>query len=362
MRSTVKTKIIAGLLMIVGVGVISLLVTYYNLTTLKHAMDELGDLRQPMSAAAYEMEINVNGISLALLKYLDAREPRFLEWVARDEKDFERFFATYRQFSLTPREQDFGVAIDLLYQEFRTLSRLLIQQRDAQSALFERSAAHIEQVDVILDTTLQPGIDHHTPAGFAKVIAVIDMEAAVAEMALWVTNYRRAPRAEYKELVLKHDLEFRATFERFVHLPLTMEEQRLAWELNRLYTLARFMLKDVIALEDTLRTHTQRFIDQRIALDQLLDTEIQTLTEQNLRVPRARADQTAHTALRTMQVVIPVFALLGASLAVLFIRTVTRPIDTLIQGTKTVGQGDLTYRLPTPGGDEVNILRQSRRL
>ncbi len=356
MPPTIKTKIITGLLIIVGIGTISLLVVYDRLTTLKQAMDELGDLRQPMSAATYEMEVNVNGITLAVFKYLDAREPLFREWVSRDEQDFERFLAAYHQLSITPREQGFGAEINRHYREFKSLGRALLRKRDEQSVLFDVSASNIEQMDVILDTKLQPRADEHTSDGSAKVIAVIDMEAAIAEVALWVTNYRHTQKEKHKELVFKHDLEFRATFERFVHLPLTTEEHRWAWELNRLYTLVRFMLKDVIVLEDTLRTQRQQFIDQRVAIDRLLDTEIQVLAEQNLRVPRVHADQTAQTALRTVQIVIPVFALIGASLAALLIRTVTRPIDTLIHGTKTVGQGNLTYRLPMPGRDEFTVL------
>jgi signal transduction histidine kinase len=359
MRFTVKTKIIAGLLTIVSVGVISLLVIYYSLTTLKQAMDELGDLREPISAAAYEMEVNVNGITLAVVKYLDAREPLFREWVSRDEHDFERFLAAYHQLSITPREQDFGVEIDLLYQKFRTLGRTLMQKQDEQSALFDVVVQNIEQVDIILDTKLQPGSNPRTPDGFAKTVAVIDMEAAVAEVALWLTNYRRTPKAEYKELLFKHDLEFRATFERFVHLPLTTEEQRQAWELNRLYTLARFALKDVIVLEDTLRAQTQQFLDQRVAIDKLLDTEIQTLAVQNLQVPRAHAEQTERAALRTVQIVIPLFTLIAIGIAAALIRAVTRPVDALVQGTKTVGQGDLTYRLTPRGGDEFAVLARN---
>ena len=78
MRITVSTKIVVALAVILLAGTLTMLVIYRGLSVLQQAMHELADSKEPISAAAYEMEINVNGTGLGVLKYLGGcpRKPR----------------------------------------------------------------------------------------------------------------------------------------------------------------------------------------------------------------------------------------------------------------------------------------------
>jgi hypothetical protein len=62
MRFTVNTKIILGLAVVLTAGTLSMLIIYLGLTALQKGIHELADIKEPISAAAYEMEINVNGM------------------------------------------------------------------------------------------------------------------------------------------------------------------------------------------------------------------------------------------------------------------------------------------------------------
>ena len=111
MRYTVSRKIVLALAIILLTGILSMLIIYRGLSVLHKAMHELADVKEPISAAAYEMEINVNGIGLGVLKYLDTADPTYRELVADDEKDFEHFYARYLQLTHTQEEKALGQKI-----------------------------------------------------------------------------------------------------------------------------------------------------------------------------------------------------------------------------------------------------------
>jgi hypothetical protein len=68
MRATVSKKIVVAFAVILLAGILSMLIIYRGLSVLQKAMHELADIKEPISAAAYEMEINVNDIGLTVLK------------------------------------------------------------------------------------------------------------------------------------------------------------------------------------------------------------------------------------------------------------------------------------------------------
>lgn len=352
MRWTVKRKISAGLSVLVGIGAVSLLIVYYGLYTLHEAIKDLARVKQPSSAAAYEMEINVNGMGLAVLKYLEERDSLYQRWAVEDEADFERFHAAYLRLSTTPREQEFGAAIGKAFQEFKALGQSLMEGRDALWLLFEAVAEHVEAIDEIIDEQLQPRMDRRQQHWFTKVAAAMDMEAAVAEVAVWVANYRRTPKQVYRERVFKHDQEFRRTLAHFTSLNLTDEEKRLGADLTRLYEQMMQLIKKGIDAETRQRERVQHFIHFREELDRLLDDEVQILARENLDEPRVRASQVTAIVLRTTQILIPLFLLFGMGVAVLLIRLFTRPVSALIASTEVIASGDLNHRLVIPGQDE----------
>ena len=352
MRWTIRRKITAGLILLVSIDALSLFIVYYGLHTLDETMKEVMEVREPSSVAAYEMEINANGMGFAVLKYVDERDALYRH-VADDEAgDFERFHAEYLRLSTSPREQEFGTAIGKTFQEFNTLGQTLMEERDRLWLLFEAVAEHEEAIDDIIDTQLQPQIDVRRRSGFTKVTAAIDMEAALAEIAVWLGKYRHNPTETHRSRITKHDQEFRRTLAHFTSLPLHAGEQRLATEMTRLYEQMMKWLAKGVESEMRQRERIQRFVNLHQELDRVLDDEIQTLAKMTLGEPWVRANQTTDAVLTTTQILIPTFLFFTVGVAWLLIRMVTRPVETLIASTATIANGDLSHRLVSHGRDE----------
>lgn len=64
MKVTVKTKIISGLVIILLIGIASMLLVFRGLKDVERNVETLARVHEPFILAAYEMEINMDGIGL----------------------------------------------------------------------------------------------------------------------------------------------------------------------------------------------------------------------------------------------------------------------------------------------------------
>lgn len=63
--------------------------------SIRRGMSNILDRVQPLRAAAFELEINVNGTALGVVKYLHHVDPRFRDRFVKDGNDFRRFLKVF---------------------------------------------------------------------------------------------------------------------------------------------------------------------------------------------------------------------------------------------------------------------------
>lgn len=352
MRVTVRTKVVAGFAVILGVGTVSMLIIYYGLAALRDGMREIAGVSEPRSAAAYEMEINANGIALGVLKYLEAADPQYRRLVDKDQSDFARFHAKYLRLRGSLEQDALGDSIGVVYQEFRGLANLLMDDKDRQEAMFVAFGDGFERIDTLIDNRLQPLVDRAGPDGPAKIELLVDLEADVAEVAFWVASYQRAPRPQYKELILANDREVRRDLAALQNLQLTEAERRTVAELASIHSRMMTSTREILASEDHIRERTQRLVTLRTNMDRILDERIQVLTLRGLDEPRVEAEAAVEVVLDSVRFLIPVFLVSAAIVAIMLITGITRPLRRLKTGTRAVRDGDLNHRINVPPGDE----------
>ena len=359
MRLTVAKKTAIGLGTISVIGIAAMLIIYAGLNTVERAVHKLANEEAPFNAAAYEMEVNVNGIGFAVLKYLATRSPEYSALVAEDHIDFGNHHAAYMSLTRSAREKELGGRVGVLYAQFKTLGDDLMQKRDQQEDLFTKVSTNVEGIDQLIDRQLEPAIKREEAGRtgwFDKAIASANLEADIAEIGFWVANYVRIPKPESKALILDKLQDFHKGLVRFNSLNLNAEEKRLAGEIQRVFEQTADAIKEVVALEDFIVERRQQFINLRVAMDQLLDKEIQPLALRALDFPRQEAEQAAERVKQTMLYLIPGFLLSAGFVGVLFIRSITQPLTELKMGTEVIGLGDFAYRIPSATNDEFGDL------
>jgi hypothetical protein len=109
------------------IGRLSMIYIYRGLNMVNRTVQDLADVEQPTSLAAYEMEINVNGVALAGLKYKDDADPFYRSWVSDDDADFKAFRREYLQLVNTSRERELGIRVSRLFERFEKLARSLME-------------------------------------------------------------------------------------------------------------------------------------------------------------------------------------------------------------------------------------------
>ena len=96
-------KVGLGMGLLLSLFVIAALVSLFRAQIVDGKVREITEVEEPASAAAYEMEINVIGTGVGVLKYLQTGDEILRQRVAKDEAGFERFKAQYDLLAQSPR-------------------------------------------------------------------------------------------------------------------------------------------------------------------------------------------------------------------------------------------------------------------
>lgn len=353
-RLTVSLRIVVGLIVIIGIGLLSMLQINRGLNSVRDDIRRLANVEAPLNAAAYEMEVNVNGIGLAVLKYLATGDRRYRMLVDEDEADFAIYRATYMRLIKTERERVLGERIGQFFRPYRSLAYDLMRARDQQEAVFATVSDQLEQIDAIVDDRLEA--QARRAGDYRKALAITNIEAEAGEVGFRLADYRRNAGPASRKAVFAKLEEFGAALAAFRALDLTAEEKRQAARLRLLSGNIRRLADDVLAFDDSILAGRQRFLDLRVAMDEVFDLQLQPLALRGLETPRAEAEAAAARVLATMRYLIPIYLIAAGIIGFLLISVVTRPLRRLKAGAEAIGRGDLDHRIAIEGNDEFGDL------
>jgi signal transduction histidine kinase len=359
MRFGVTLKVALGLALIITVGMASMLIIYRGLEQVEAALERLAAVQAPIIAAAYGMEINVNGAALHVLTYLAARRPDDRAEAEDDVGDFARYHATYLQLVVTDRERELARRINEQHREFARLADELMNLADRQEKLYGAITEDTEEVDYVLDARLQPELFREAAMrskGIGAAVASADLEAETAEVGQWAANYHREPTPSARRTILAKLAVMDRALRNFLSFNLSEQDLRLAPALRTLVPRVAGHVREVIVLEDDILEGRDRLIRLRQSMDDLLDDEIQVLAVRGLDEPRELAKTAANEVLIAMQILVPVFMVAAGVIGFLLIHVIRTPLGMLNRGTLAVTGGDLTYRIAPTANDEFGDL------
>lgn len=359
MQFTIKKKITLGIAVNLSIGLLSMLTINYGLTIVKKTTSEVTNIEEPISAAAYEMEINVLGTGMGVLSYLDTRAPQVRERVEKDRADFEKFHSQYNRLAKTQKARDSGEKIEVLYQDFILLGKTLMDKQDKQEVIVTKISQNFLKIDEIIDKKIQANINPLGSDGLKKVEEVAQIKADVAEVGTWVGNYLRTPKKVYFERIFNNEKDFRGHMNAFKNLSLTSSEKERVEELEKIFNKTMLLIQEALAVDNYLHANINKFVNIQVKMNDVLDEEIQAQTMQELHASEQEADRASAYVIQVNTFLIPTFIVFGLTGALLLIRTITSPIKKLREGTLAVREGDLSYRITYKGRDEFTELAKN---
>jgi signal transduction histidine kinase len=359
MRFGVTRKVALGLALIIMVGMASMLIIYRGLERVEAELERLAAVQAPIIAAAYGMEVNVNGAGLYVLTYLASRLPEYRVEAEDDVDDFARYHETYLRLVATDRERDLARRVKEQHAEFTRLAHELMDLADQQEKLYSAITEETEEIDYILDARLQPDLFRQAALrqdGIGVAVASADLEAETAEVGQWAANYHRDPTPPAKRTILAKLAVMERTLANFLSFNPSERSRGQAPALRRLVGHVATHVREVVALEDEILAGRNRLIGLRQSMDDLLDEEIQVLAHRGLDEPREQAKAAADDVLVAMQFLVPVFLVAAGVIGFLLIHVIRTPLGMLYRGTLAVTGGDLTYRIAPTANDEFGDL------
>ncbi len=359
MRLTVIHKIGLALVVVLLLGLMPVLMIFNGLKQLEQTVGQVTDIDEPISAAAYEMEISTISSGMAVLKYLETGDAEYRAQVAKSEADFGRFKAQYDRVVGTETGKELGQKIVVLYQKFKTLGKILMDQKDEQELIFSKIGAEFEKLDEIVDKKIQANIDRQGTDGIDKTIRAGEMEAYIAEVGAWLGNYLRTPKKTYKERIFANANDFLEELGQFKKLKLTEAEKHWTGELGKAFKRNLLLVQRVLVVHNSQQNSLDTFLDLRAKMDDLLNDQIQLLAVKNLVESKRRAAEASAHAVRKAAVLVPLFVLCAIGAVLLIMRSIKRPLEQLMDGTQAIAHGDLTYRLVPRGTDEFGALAEN---
>jgi signal transduction histidine kinase len=358
-RFGVTLKVALGLSLIIIVGMVSMLVIYRGLGRVEGSLERLAAVKAPIIAAAFGMEVNVNGAMLYVVNYLASRRPEYRAEAADDVADFNGYHATYTRLVTTERERGLAEGIKAQHDEFVLLANELMGIADRQEQLYSAIVRVTEEIDYILDARLQPGLFRDAALrrdGIGAAVASANFEAETAEVGQWAANYHREPSpAARRTILVKLEIMDRALSDLF-SFNLGDADSRFETPLRKLVDGVSARVREVVTLEDRILEGRNRLIELRDSMDDLLDNEIQVLAVSGLEDPREQAKNAADEVLLAMRFLVPMFLVAAGVIGFLLIQVIRRPLAKLNRGTLAVTGGDLTYRIDPQANDEFGDL------
>jgi signal transduction histidine kinase len=360
MRFPVRSKLIVALLALVGFGLVVIALTYRALADVRAEVDKLARHRHPVSLAAHEIEINVNGIGMSVLAYIEGARPVYREWIVRERREIEHFLQTYLALAESDTERELGATLRLLLEEFLSSTSLILNRSDAVSSGFSELAHCTQAVDDIVHAWVER-VERLPPAqrpGATNAVrALLAVESELAEVgAALMWRHPGSTQTRQKNYLSKL-AHFEAAVLRLISLPLAPAERAQA---NRIVDEQRQiagLIKRTVALEAELEVLRERFIAQHVGIDRLLNEQVQQLAQAGFEVPLRGVERVSQQAVRGMGfIVFPLFTLCVAIMGVLIYRGVSRPMLALAQGMRSVAQGDLAHPIVGMPNDEFGDL------
>ena len=358
MRLTLTKRIVFSVIALVLLGGLSMFVLYRGLLTAREALTEVTQVTEPMSAAAYEMEINIIGTGLGVLKYLDAGDAQYLRRVEDGTADFARFKAQYDALARTPEAKVLGAQLDELFHDFRSTGVTLIQYKDMQDLLNLEIAENFVTISNIFDNKINVGIEASGKGSSTTLIAVA-MKAELAEIGLLLSNYFLLPQSRHRERIIATARQFHQQIQTLKSSSMKSAERAVVTRIEQLWARTEEIITTTLSLKEQSLVGIQRFFRLRKQMDDILDEKIQVNTLAGLIASENRADASYRSVLHqaTVLAALSISVLLVAAWIVW--RSVQRPIVQLMEGAEQVGQGNLTFRLTPRGDDELARLGHS---
>ena len=358
-----KTKIYAGIAIIVAFGVLAMFHIYRNLDTVAGYLATMDHVSVPFSIAAMEMEKNTGEYANGVLRYVRDPDPALRTEAEHDIKDFNERHTIYMQLSTNGHERALGRLVQAEHHKLTAAGNALMDERDRLDMIFQHTADLLEQIDEVVDGPMLVAIPREPLARSTVLLVLQNIEAETAEIGFWLSLFKNRPTPLARKRLLEKVREQHDATSDLHRLALGPAARKLETTLQDFQRQVAANVKKLLVGESNLSVHALQLDQLANAIDGIFDKEIQVMLTDDLSEPHANANLAIAHVQDTLRYIIPVYFFIAAAIGMLLILSIVRPLKRLAAGTAALGAGNLDYRIDAPCNDEFGKLaRQFNRM
>lgn len=342
-RFLVRHQILLAFGMLLAISLGAMLLLAVRLGYIDTQLERLVKVSSPLSAAAFEMEINVIGAGLGVMKYLDDPKPEHRRRVEEDTAEFAESKTQFDRLAENEEKRWLGREIATLHLEFTTLGESLMTRQDELEARLASFVQATVWIDAVLEMELKRSDD----------FVAAQAESYIGEIGARLGYYLHVHDAIH---LVKIEHEARA-LEALLSKP-AAEPTATGWRVAIKPRVAAALrdLRAIVVLAQARQRDIQHFIELRRVLDGLLDEGIQAQVARRVAVDQATAEQTVQRTFVATAVVGLLILVVSGLTAWHFNRRLLDPMRRLAEGVAALTVGNLDHRVMNGHNDEFGDL------
>lgn len=337
-------------LIVIGFSALGIILGH-SLEKIESSVLALSESAIPVSAAAYEMEINTLGTGLAVTKYMLRPDASHYARIAKDRSDFETFLAEYRSVAQSDEEKELLASIEHRYQEFREAGERMLVNKDD----YDRIEQQLWMTLLGVTQNIEDFLFRITPDGSeesaAKHKLLKELEYSVDKVRRYLLIAEHLAPATL--LAPTHFKDVHGTIATIASSKLTQRENIALTGLARQVEVAEAELAELQGFERSIDAEYRRFLTLREILDALLDEEIQVIAAAELANAKELSSRAVVAAYRTVSVGSGIAAVTLGLVVALVLQSIVQPLRKVAAAAVAFGKGNLDQRLSFFRKDEI---------
>jgi len=352
----IRSKILFGFGSLFAFGLLMILAFYLALNINDTALDRLANHEQPKSSEAYEMQISVARSGLEVLNYLRTGEPDSKRKALLLKSDFEKSLTQYKNIASTADEIGFAEQVDNLHEYYWEVGDGLMQRSPIQEQSFLASLEQIELTTSLIDEILESLGSGRSKN--ARRTFLFSMKNNLEVMGKFIGTNVRLGQSATSDKIADEAEQFQVNLNYIQDLLLDKEGKLQTTKLANLFAETNKAIQHALALDAEAEIDLASFVQVRGQLDTVLADNMITIAKQDLnRAMQSAEDVSAKVKFFTI-LSLPLVIVFSLVIIYYLIISVTRPAEQLVAGAKALGSGDLDYRIPELGKDELGQIAE----
>ncbi|MBT8142166.1 MAG: EAL domain-containing protein [Gammaproteobacteria bacterium] len=351
----VRSKILLGVGSLVIMCMLLILTFYSALSVSGKALQKVANEEEPTSASTYEMELNVVKTDLDVMNFMRSGDSAFRKDALEDKINFEQHLVRYQNMANNDQEIGFAKQVEKLHQDYWVLAEQLMDERASLELSVAISQEQINLTDSTLDESLS-GISSRRSQAAARRQLLQQMKTSLAKMGKDLGAYLRLGEVASSQDISNEAEQFLVQLNYYRGFTQTRVEKVRTQQISESFDATYEAITRAMSLHDQTEKKLSDFFTIRTTLDELLSERMLPTARLDLETAKVTAERTARRAKMWAALFAPIILLIAFAAVYILTRSVTRPATQLVTGAAAIGSGQLQYRIPDLGEDELGEL------